>query len=618
MAYYVNTDEGPSQANLQDFTPSFGASLGATIGSAWDANITPLAVSGGLEALSNRGARLDRMSAEQIVKDAGASLKVPESGYTREALDLLISRQRDERARQSILNRTPWSWVGSPVRGAASLLTAALDPVNVAAAFIPVVGEARAVQLLSRAGSAVGRAGARAGIGAVEGTVGAAVLEPAVYALHQQLQDDYGMSDSLRNLAFGGVFGGGLHVAGGVIGDVLRGAPQLARYQGLSTGEIGTVMRFERQRAEDISAGRVTDITASTEGWTDRMRQAAGVPGEVPAKAESRRTETSASSASGAKLASAEPAPFPKLADLQPGQARESAIAGLRDELRAELLQDTAGRAEPRVIAETRQQLAQLEQRLSHLDSEPEFKQRAKLEQQGASRKQAEAAARKSIADERADLVATRDRLQSTVDTNARASKADQEMASLDRGEVPERFADRVQKRADEIMASAGIARAVTGELAPPAHWVIGMASPETRDAALRTAVADMAQGRIPDVADIVRQGVKDMKPEDMAARTARQTKPETLAVGDARDSIAADRRLEAKGADEPLVAAQQALQETEERRAAARQALETAGVSTERIAALEKELEPYDAAVNDSKALGNAARAAAICGIRT
>jgi len=59
------------------------------------------------------------------------------------------------------------------------------------------------------------RAAVRAGIGAIEGTAGAAMLEPATYALSRAEQRDYTMADSLANLAFGGIMGGGLHAGFG-------------------------------------------------------------------------------------------------------------------------------------------------------------------------------------------------------------------------------------------------------------------------------------------------------------------------------------------------------------------------------------------------------------------
>jgi len=62
----------------------------------------------------------------------------------------------------------------------------------------------------------------RLATGAAEGAAGAAMLEPLVYGAAKQEQDeDYSLYNSLMNIAFGTVFGGGLHVASGAIGDAI-------------------------------------------------------------------------------------------------------------------------------------------------------------------------------------------------------------------------------------------------------------------------------------------------------------------------------------------------------------------------------------------------------------
>ncbi len=622
--YNVQVDEGPISApSLAEFAPSFAASLEASIGSAWAGNVSVLGANVGAYQLANRGERMAPDAAEQAIKAAGVRLKVPEGGVTREALDLLIQRQQDEYARATIMERTPWSLVGSPVRGVSALITGMLDPLNVAAAFVPVVGEARVATLLGNAGrSVISRAGARTAIGVAEGAAGAALLEPAVYKLHQQLQDDYSMANSLQNIAFGGLLGGGLHVAGGALADAFRGsAPDpYARFAGLNPDQAGKVLAFERQRA----ATPEMDVNAATQGWDTAMRKAAGLEEpKAPAPAGNAAAEPASARLSGiaADLARAPEAPFPKLAALTDAQARASAVADLRDTLRAELLADTAGRAEPGVIAEARRQLVDVQQRLATLEGT--FKQRARDAQgHGLSRKQAEAAARKQIGDERADLEATRQRLQDQVDTNAKASAAEQDIAALDKGEVPERFEARVQERAAAIKAAADLAHAALGEPQTPAHWVIGMVSPETRQVALRTAVADMVQGRIPEVAAVVNAdanvGGRPMTADDLRARTERQQAPATLAVGDADAARAASVRVAQMPKTEPASAADAALQEALERNAAARKNLEDGGLSAEALARLDAELKPFDEAVADAEGLGNAARAAALCGIRT
>jgi predicted GNAT family acetyltransferase len=267
-AWNVNVDEGAAPS-LGSFAPSFGESLKASVQNTFNENVSTLGYDYLQNQSANNGPKLDKPEAERMVKEAGAKLTIPEDGYTKEALSQLIQRQQDQMTRQSVMDRTPWSWLGSPTRGAAMLLTGLTDPLNVASAFIPVVGEARAASALARATGAA-RFGTRAAIGAAEGAVGAAVLEPAVYGFHQGLQDDYHMVDSLMNIGFGGLLGGGLHSVGGTVADALHTGPdRFSRFAGLDAEQTGRVMEFERLTRKGEKPNSDT--------WTSAMRQAAGL-----------------------------------------------------------------------------------------------------------------------------------------------------------------------------------------------------------------------------------------------------------------------------------------------------------------------------------------------------
>ena len=50
--------------------------------------------------------------------------------------------------------------------------------------------------------------------------MGAAVVEPIVYGVAQKVQADYGLADSLLNITFGTILGGGLHVGAGKLKDL--------------------------------------------------------------------------------------------------------------------------------------------------------------------------------------------------------------------------------------------------------------------------------------------------------------------------------------------------------------------------------------------------------------
>lgn len=152
-----------------------------------------------------------------------------------ELYDLKIGELR----RETILSRAGGGVGQNLARFGTGLAVSAIDPLNIASAFIPVFGEARYVQLLTGASGAFGRAGVRAGVGAVEGVAGAAIVEPIIYGVAQSEQADYGLTDSFLNIVFGGVLGGGLHTSFGAIGDRL-GTSSYAREIDALRAERGT------------------------------------------------------------------------------------------------------------------------------------------------------------------------------------------------------------------------------------------------------------------------------------------------------------------------------------------------------------------------------------------
>jgi hypothetical protein len=174
----------------------------------------------GLELSEARrtGNILDANSARAQLDDAGLrdQLTVPDQGITQEALDILIRRKRIENRRAELFARSPGGFTRGTAKIATAIGTSIFDPINVASAFVPVVSQARYMQLLRAQAGVIGRTGVRAGVGFVEGAAGAALVEPLILGVAQAEQADYDGVDSLLNIAFGGVFGGGLHAVGGL------------------------------------------------------------------------------------------------------------------------------------------------------------------------------------------------------------------------------------------------------------------------------------------------------------------------------------------------------------------------------------------------------------------
>lgn len=113
-----------------------------------------------------------------------------------------ISAVRNEQ-----VSRAKNGFLNGSLRFGSELLAGIIDPINVASSFIPVVGQAR----FARLASTLGKGGARLATGFIEGAAGAALLEPAIFALNDDLGLNYGFEDSLTNIGFGGALGGALH-----------------------------------------------------------------------------------------------------------------------------------------------------------------------------------------------------------------------------------------------------------------------------------------------------------------------------------------------------------------------------------------------------------------------
>jgi len=130
-------------------------------------------------------------------------------------VEIMVQQKNEENRRNSIIQRGPTGIGPGIAKFATGLGVSMLDPINIGVSFIPVVGQARFASLVAKQGFTR----ARLTKGAVEGAVGAALIEPIVYGVAQAVKADYDMMDSFLNLTFGTVMGGGLHVAAGKLKD---------------------------------------------------------------------------------------------------------------------------------------------------------------------------------------------------------------------------------------------------------------------------------------------------------------------------------------------------------------------------------------------------------------
>ena len=181
-------------------------------------------------------------------KYAGLGLNFTED--TREGVvDYIVERKNLDNRRANILARGPQGKLAKSFFFLESLGTSFLDPINIGASFVPIVGQARFAAMVARSGKNI----ARMKKGFREGLVGNAMVEPIVYGVAKAEQADYGAYDAITNIALGGFIGSAAHVGFGRIGDFLaekRGKPNI--YQ-----KLGAISPENQRQLLDYSVGRV-------------------------------------------------------------------------------------------------------------------------------------------------------------------------------------------------------------------------------------------------------------------------------------------------------------------------------------------------------------------------
>lgn len=386
---------------------------------------------------------VSQQEARDRVDSLGLKLDIPAQGIRQGALDILITRKQEELARQQVVER---AGAGLGVKIAAGVAASLTDPLNIASAFVPVVGPARYARLLESATTPLGRAAVRAGVGATEGVVGAAILEPLPLLAAQADQSEYGLSDSLANIAFGGLLGGGLHSVGGAVSDRLR--------RNLATPEAARVETAATNLAEPAKPVSLASF--------DRAFDDSPVTALEGALAKQLQDDAQTLRAA----------------------AQQRAV----DSVRATLATDTL-----RNVADLKAQRLGLTSRLDGLDAT--YRDRAKAFQaQGMTRKQAERATRDAIAVERDNIGEQLSQVDSMLERNRAGELSRADAAELDRGRVPERLREVVEARTQQIMEGyqrrpLGVAIRTAREQAEQADW-------QVRQSAFNTAVTQAVTGR--------------------------------------------------------------------------------------------------------------------------
>ena len=254
LGFGLKIDETAQENGYDRYKKNLLETLGAIAADNWEYN--PLEATkthrsinaATTESIRGGDIRVDRQELNKEYEDLGLYFKEDEF---QSVVDIMVEKKEAERERQSIIQRGPegsWNpfssgfYVGAAKFGT-GLAVSMLDPINIGASFIPVFGQARFAALAARQGLRT----ARLTRGVVEGAVGAALVEPIVYSAAKRVQADYGAADSLLNIAFGSILGGGLHVGVGKLRDIKT----VAKYKNFRT-KVNEVRKETGIKSDEI------------------------------------------------------------------------------------------------------------------------------------------------------------------------------------------------------------------------------------------------------------------------------------------------------------------------------------------------------------------------------
>ena len=245
FGFGLNINETAQETGYDQYQTSLFESLGAVAKDNWNFNpVISILTFKDIQAARAESRTLnkiprDKKELNEEYKDLGLYF---ERNEYQSVVDIMVEKKKKEIERQSIMQRGPeGSWnplSGGFYVGAAKLAvgigTSFLDPINIGVSFIPIYGQARFARSIAKAkgmGEKSAKAFRRTRLkrGAIEGAGGALLLEPLVYGAAQRIQADYDIYDSLLNVAFGSVLGGGLHVGAGKLRDINTNANFQAR-----------------------------------------------------------------------------------------------------------------------------------------------------------------------------------------------------------------------------------------------------------------------------------------------------------------------------------------------------------------------------------------------------
>ncbi|MCS6025244.1 apolipoprotein A1/A4/E family protein [Klebsiella pneumoniae subsp. pneumoniae] len=301
----------------------------------------------------------------------------------------------------------------------------------------------------ARAATALGRFGERFVQGSIYGGVQTAAAIPFTALAAAAEGDNFTLAQGMENIFLGMVGGGVLHAGGGVIADLVRGR-RGAEPSASIADEAGTLRATESPQTPLSNEANFADLDSYVY---------------------SRAYD-----------------------DITP--AYQAELNATRDSITSNLDDVKSG------IEATRQQISDIESSLERRVSE--------YKSQGMKSRDARAQAKQDIADERTQVQERQGELQQELEKHIQASRAEDELGQIDRGDIPPALRERIAARAAEI--GDGFKPTAIAQGVRTAAQRINEANWTQRENAFRGGLSHMLQGRTPDIEPFFDLGRTDLR----------------------------------------------------------------------------------------------------------
>lgn len=389
---------------------------------------------------------VSKADAEARLKEYGVkSINVPDAGITQSFLDHVVSERRDALAKQQIAAAAPSGLVATPLNFTASLAGSMADPGNVALAFVPFAGEARAATML-------GRFGERLAVGARLGAAQAVATVPFTAQAAAAEGNDFTYGNAMESVFFNTLAGGLMHAGGGLIADAVRARRPAT--------------------AENPDAAPVVDSQPVPVVTPDNIPQGVNIP---DAGTNADLSAAIARDAEGYAYSRAYNDVVPDYLSRQ-------------QELQTGFINN---------VADLRTELATNQRQIDALDATVQ-QRTVEYQAQRMKFKEARSQALKDIEAEKAQIANRNAEINQTLERNAAAEQARGRQSQIGRGEIPAELAGIIDQRAQEIRS--GMQMSPVAGAVRTAATAVREADWSVNQQAYRAAVAHMMEGRTPDI----------------------------------------------------------------------------------------------------------------------